>query len=121
MAIVEIAFTGLPISNIEVSRKFYDDLLMAEPFFQTPDGKLFEYRVGNGILNIGNLGDTFKPSSDGTFIALEADVFESEIERISGLGAKIIVPRVELPTSVFAIILDPDGNKIMIHKAKIEA
>ncbi|MCE1181850.1 MAG: hypothetical protein LWW81_06025 [Rhodocyclales bacterium] len=117
MSITEIAFTGLPVTNMKASRSFYDALLAAEPFFVTPDGNLAEYRVGQGILTIGVLGDAFRPSSDGPFVALEVDDFDSEIRRISDIGAKIAVQRVELPTSIFAIVLDPDGNKLMIHKA----
>ena len=79
--------------------------------FQSPDSNLIEYRVGAGILTIGNLGEAFQPSSQGAFIALEVDDFESEVARVSALGVNIVAPHVELPTSVFAIILDPDGTR----------
>ncbi len=117
MSITEIAFTGIPVTDMNASRKFYDALLSTEPFFQTPDGSLAEYKIGQGILTIGVLGDAFKPSSDGSFIALEVSDFDADMARISSLGAQVAVQRIELPTSVFAIVLDPDGNKLMIHKA----
>lgn len=73
--------------------------------------------MGAGILTVGELGEAFQPSPDGSFIALEVDDFETELERIAALGAEVVVPRVEPPTSVFAIIADPDGNRLMIHRA----
>ena len=118
MPVTEIAFTGIPVSSMTEARTFYDDLLGTPPFFVTPDGNLAEYRVGQGILTIGVLGDAFKPSSDGSFVALEVDDFDSEMKRIGNTAARVVVPTVELPTSVFAIILDPYGNKLMIHKAR---
>lgn len=118
MSITDIAFTGIPVSNMTAAKAFYGELLQVGPMFESPDGQLVEYRVGSGILTIGNLGEAFKPSSQGTFIALEVDDFESEMTRLPKFGAKVLVPHVELPTSVFSIIADPDGNKIMIHKAK---
>ncbi len=118
MSIIDIAFTGIPVSNITAAKVFYSELLQTEPVFESPDGQLVEYSVGKGILTIGNLGEAFKPSSQGTFIALEVDNFESEMTRLSKSGVKVLVPHVDLPTSIFSIIADPDGNKIMIHKAK---
>ena len=117
MSITNIAFTGIPVTDVSEAKAFYRELLQTEPMFESPDGRLVEYRIGNGILTIGNLGDAFKPSSQGTFVALEVDEFDAEMERLSKLGAKVLVPRVELPTSVFSIIADQDGNKIMIHRA----
>jgi predicted enzyme related to lactoylglutathione lyase len=119
MSITDIAFTGIPVSDMTTAKTFYGQLLQAEPMFESPDGRLVEYRIGSGILTIGNLGDAFKPSSQGTFVALEADEFESEMTRLSKLEVNVLVPRVELPTSVFSIIADPDGNKIMIHKTTV--
>ena len=118
MSITDIAFTGIPVSDMTTAKAFYGQLLGGKPTVESPDGRLVEYRIGNGILTIGNLGDAFQPATQGTFVALEADEFESEMSRLSKLGVKVLVPRVELPTSIFSIIADPDGNKIMVHKAK---
>ena len=118
MSITDIAFTGIPVSDMTTAKAFYGQLLGGKPMFESPDGRLVEYRIGSGILTIGNLGDAFQPAPQGTFVALEADEFESEMARLSKIGVKVLVPRVELPTSIFSIIADPDGNKIMVHKAK---
>jgi predicted enzyme related to lactoylglutathione lyase len=117
MSITNIAFTGIPVTDVSKAKAFYGELLQVEPIFESPDGQLVEYRIGSGILTIGNLGDAFRPSSQGTFVALEVDEFDNEMERLSKLGVEILVPRVELPTSVFSIIADQDGNRIMIHRA----
>ena len=113
-----MSITDIPVSDMTTAKAFYGQLLGGKPMFESPDGRLVEYRIGNGILTIGNLGDAFQPATQGTFVALEADEFESEMARLSKIGVKVLVPRVELPTSIFSIIADPDGNKIMVHKAK---
>ncbi|HXU92257.1 MAG TPA: VOC family protein [Gallionella sp.] len=118
MKITEIAFTGMPVTDIKQSRAFYEDILGLKPTLETLGGMLVEYGLGNGTFTIGCLGAAFKPSSDGSFIALEVEDLDSGIARLEAMGVKFAIGITELPTSRFAMILDPDGNKVMLHKRK---
>ena len=118
MAIEKIEFTGTPVTEIKRARAFYEGVLGLKPMNEQLGGQLVEYRVGDGIFTVACLGTNFKPSSDGTFIAFEVTDLDEEIIRLKAEGVKFATEAIDLPTSRFAMIFDPDGNKIMIHKAK---
>jgi len=69
-------------------------------------------------LGIGCYGDAWKPSPDGTCVAFEVDNLDAEIARLKSLGVKFSMEAMPTPVCNFAIILDPDGNRVMIHKRK---
>ena len=120
MKAMEIAFTGTPVTDIKRARAFYEDVLELKPTLESLGGLLVEYSIGNGIFTIGCLGEEWKPSPDGTFVAFEVEDLDTEIARLETKGVKFTMGATELPTSRFAVILDPDGNKIMIHKRKTQ-
>jgi predicted enzyme related to lactoylglutathione lyase len=116
MKIMEIGFTGTPVTDIKRARAFYEGVLELKPSLESLGGQLVEYTIGNGIFTIGCLGEAWKPSPDGTFVAFEVDNLDAAITRLEFQGVKFAMKATNLPTSRFAMIFDPDGNKIMIHK-----
>jgi predicted enzyme related to lactoylglutathione lyase len=112
----EIAFTGVPVTDIKRARAFYEEVLGFKPAMESAGGMWVEYEFGNGTFAIGCYGDAWKPSADGTCIAFEADDFDTEVTRLKSLGVKFAMEPIPTPICRFAIINDPDGNKIMIHK-----
>jgi predicted enzyme related to lactoylglutathione lyase len=46
------------------------------------------------------------------------DNLDAEIARLKSLGVKFSMDAMPTPVCNFAIILDPDGNRVMIHKRK---
>jgi predicted enzyme related to lactoylglutathione lyase len=114
--ITEIAFTGTPVTNIKRAREFYEGVLGFKPSMESAGGMWVEYEIGNGTFGIGCYGEMWKPSDQGTCIAFEVDNFESEIARLKSLGVKFSMEPMPTPICHFAIIYDPDGNKILIHK-----
>jgi predicted enzyme related to lactoylglutathione lyase len=85
---------------------------------ESAGGMWVEYEIGNGTLGIGCYGDVWKPSPDGTCIAFEVDDLDAEIARLKSRGVKFAMEAMPTPICHFAIICDPDGNKILIHKRK---
>ena len=118
LKITEIAFTGTPVTDIKRARAFYEGVLGLKPTLETLGGMLVEYGIGNGTFTIGCLGETWKPSSDGPFVAFEVEDLDAEISQLESKGVKFAMGATDLPTSRFAVIFDPDGNKIMIHRRK---
>jgi predicted enzyme related to lactoylglutathione lyase len=69
-------------------------------------------------LAIACVGEQWKPSNDGTSAALEVENLEEAIARFE--DRKITYDNVDSPVCRMAIIEDPDGNKLIIHKLKSE-
>jgi predicted enzyme related to lactoylglutathione lyase len=118
--ITEIAFTGTPVTDIKRAREFYEGVLGLKPAMESAGGMWFEYEIGNGTLGIGCYGEVWKPSPDGTCIAFEVDNLDAEIARLKSRGVKFSMEVMDTPVCRFAIILDPDGNQIIIHKRKVK-
>ena len=116
--ITEIAFTGTPVTDIKRAREFYEGVLGFKPTMESGGGMWVEYEIGSGTLGIGCYGEVWKPSPDGTCIAFEVDDLDTEIARLKSRGVKFSMEAMDTPVCRFAIILDPDGNQIMIHKRK---
>jgi predicted enzyme related to lactoylglutathione lyase len=116
--ITEIAFTGVPVTDIKRARTFYEGTLGFKPAMQSAGGMWVEYEIGNGTFAIGCFGDVWKPSAGGTCIAFEADDFDAEVARLKSQGVTFAMEPTPTPLCHLAFINDPDGNRIMIHKRK---
>jgi len=118
MKIIEIEFTGTPVTDIKRARAFYEGVLGLEPALESMGGMVVEYRIGKAILTVACLGEEWKPSPDGTFVALEVEDLDAEITSLKSQRVKFAMGATDTPTARFAVIFDPDGNKIMIHKRR---
>ncbi|HEV2319718.1 MAG TPA: VOC family protein, partial [Verrucomicrobiae bacterium] len=72
----------------------------------------------SGTFAIGCFGEAWKPSKEGTCVAFEVDDLDAEISRLKSRGLKFMVETMESPVCRFALLSDPDGNQVMIHKRK---
>ena len=118
MKINNIAFVGIPVTDIKRARAFYERALGLKPSADFNEGVWIEYEIGGGTLAIGSVGDQWKPSSDGTSVALEVDDFEGAIKSLKDANVAFDTENVESPVCRMAVVQDPDGNKIIIHKLK---
>jgi predicted enzyme related to lactoylglutathione lyase len=81
-------------------------------------GKWIEYEVGGGTFAITNIDPNWTPSSQGTAVAFEVDDFDSMVAHLKKGGVKFFLEKGETPVCWIAIVHDPDGNKVVIHKRK---
>jgi len=88
MKVTDIAFTGIPVTDIKRARAFYEEVLGLKPSADFSEGVWIEYEIGGGTLAIGSVGDQWKPSPDGTSVAIEVDDFENAINDLKAAGAK---------------------------------
>ena len=116
--ITEIAFTGTPVSDMKRAREFYEGVLGLKPAVESAGGMWIEYEIGGGTLAIGCYGDVWKPSHDGTVVALESDDLDADIARWKSLGVKFSMDVMDTPVCQFGMICDPDGNQVMVHRRK---
>jgi predicted enzyme related to lactoylglutathione lyase len=116
--ITEIAFTGTPVTDMKRAREFYEGALGLKPAMESMGGSWVEYETATGTFGIGCYGEVWKPSPDGTCVAFEVDDLDAELARLKSRHVKIHMEATDSPVCRFAIVLDPDGNKIMMHKRK---
>jgi predicted enzyme related to lactoylglutathione lyase len=116
--ITEIAFTGTPVTDMKRAREFYEGALGLKPAMEAGGGIWVEYEIGGATFALGCVGDSWKPSADGTCLAFEVDNLDAELSRLKSRNVKFHMEVTDSPVCRFAIVLDPDGNKVMIHKRK---
>lgn len=119
MKIKEIGFVSYIVTDLNRSRKFYEGVLGLIPSTQIDaDAQWVEYDLGPGAaLSIGMWGE-FKPGKEGGTAALEVEDFDLAIKELKEKNIKFSMETLETPVCHMAIVEDPDGNLIMIHKRK---
>jgi predicted enzyme related to lactoylglutathione lyase len=118
MKATSVAFTGIPVTDMKRARAFYEGALGLKPVGEFAEGVWIEYELGGATLAIGSMGDQWKPSSDGTSVAIEVDDFEAAIRDLKAANVAFAAESIESPVCRMAVVQDPDGNKIIIHKLK---
>jgi predicted enzyme related to lactoylglutathione lyase len=113
----ELAFTAYAVTDLARSRKFYEEVLCLKPTLLKDGVDWVEYSVGNGTLGIG-VSEKWKPSRDGASVALEVADFDEAISHIQSQGVEFEMGPLETPVCHMAVLRDPDGGKICIHKRK---
>jgi predicted enzyme related to lactoylglutathione lyase len=60
----------------------------------------------------------FTPNPDGCMAALEVENFDDAIAHLKQHNVKFRMEPMECPPCRMAMVFDPDGNSICIHKQK---
>ncbi len=108
------------MSDIKRARSFYEEVLGLKASDEMMQGRWIEYDVGDDTLAIANVSDTWTPSDQGTGAAFEVEDFDEAIKNLKDAGVKFAAEPFETPCCHMAVVQDPDGNKLMIHKLKPE-
>jgi predicted enzyme related to lactoylglutathione lyase len=122
LKVTEFAFTGYSVTDMARARDFYENVLnlkVASTFAEEgKDPTWVEYEIGPYVLAITIGGEMWKPSKDGGGVALEVENFEESLQWLKDKGVSIYFGPYESPVCHMALISDPDGNSICIHKRK---
>ncbi len=113
----EVAFVAIAVSDKERARKFYQETLELKPTRTQMDGAWVEYDLGPTTIGVG-CHPAWKPSRDGTTVAFEVGDIDAAIAKLKERGVTFDMEKSETPVCRMAIIQDPDGNKLIIHKLK---
>jgi predicted enzyme related to lactoylglutathione lyase len=119
LKITEIAFTCYPVTDMARARKFYEGVLGLKPTMQVGEAggmQWTEYDIGAGTLSLGAGAPDWKPRSDGCSVGLEMENFDAAIAHLKTAGVKFKMEPFPTPVCHMAMISDPDGNTICIHK-----
>ena len=120
MKIKGIGFVAIPVTDIKRARSFYEEVLGLKASDEMMQGRWIEYDIGDDTLAIANVSDTWTPSDQGTGAAFEVEDFDEAIRRLKDRHVRFAAEPFETPCCHMAVIQDPDGNKLMIHKLKPE-
>jgi predicted enzyme related to lactoylglutathione lyase len=124
ITISAIAYTAYPVTDMPRARAFYEGLLglKTSTVFEHEGKHWIEYDIGAGTLGISNMSaDKWKPSSDGPSMALEVEDFAAAVEVLRGGGVRFSIEPMDTGVCEMAIVADPDGNSLIIHRRKSAA
>jgi catechol 2,3-dioxygenase-like lactoylglutathione lyase family enzyme len=117
MKVRDLAFTAYAVTDLDRARKFYEGVLGLQPTILKEGMPWVEYAIGPATLGIG-VSDKWKPSRDGASIAIEVDNFDEAIAELKNKGVEFEMGPLETPVCHMAVLRDPDGSKICIHRRK---
>lgn len=119
--IKEIAFVGYPTKNMKKAREFYEGILGLVPTNEfgpaTDESQFIEYGVGGTIFVLGSM-EEWKPTKDGPSVAFEMENIDEAIKKLKENNVTFTMEVIDTPVCNMAMILDPDGNSVLIHKRK---
>jgi len=118
--IQSIAFLTYAVSDIKAARQFYEDILGLKLTHEA-GGDWFEYDIGDTTFAISAADVEHPAPVRGAVLALEVSDLDAEVARLHNLGARFRREIAETPVCRFAIVLDPDGSEVIIHKRKARA
>jgi predicted enzyme related to lactoylglutathione lyase len=115
--VTEIAFSCYAVTDFARARAFYEGVLGLKVGMlkEGEYGKWAEYEIGAHTLSIG-CAPNWKPSPDGCTVALEVDDFDAAIAELRVAGVKFRMEPMPTPVCRMAMIFDPDGNTLCIHR-----
>lgn len=119
MKVTEIAFTAYPVTDMPRARSFYEGVLGLKPGMvsgPTPEMQWVEYEIGTHTLAITNMPPDWNPNRDGGSAALEVEDFDGAIAELKAARVVFRVDPFESPICHMAVIADPDGNSLVIHR-----
>jgi predicted enzyme related to lactoylglutathione lyase len=115
----EIAFVANPVTDKQRARDFYEGIFQLKLTMNSdfPEGFWIEYDLGAGTLALSNFWKpSAQPGQNGPSVAFEVDHFDQTVAELKERGVPFVMDALETPVCHMAVISDPDGNSIFIHK-----
>ena len=108
------------VMDVKRARKFYEGVLGLKPG-SVSEGKgyaFIEYWIGEHTLAIGQGAKHFRPGKTGATVALEVEDFDVALKELRKHKVKFLMEPYEGGICRMALVADPEGNQIMIHRRK---
>ena len=103
--------------NVALLRRFYEEVLGLKLTHEAL-GEWFEYDLGDTTFAITKADEEHPAPVRGAVVAFEVSDLDAEIARLQKVGVRFRGEITETPVCRFAIILDPDGSEVILHKRK---
>lgn len=114
--ITSIAFTTYPVSDMARSRGFYEGILGLSLGYNFQDVWV-EYNLGDSTFAITTTEMGHTPGAKGAVVAFEVSDLDSFVNTMKEKSVTFVVDIFPTPVCRMAVIEDPDGNHIVIHKS----
>ncbi|MBI3992823.1 MAG: VOC family protein [Candidatus Lambdaproteobacteria bacterium] len=115
----KVAFTMYPVQDPQRARAFYEGTLGLAVGSHSSNGTWTEYDLpGGGCLALFATGDIAPSAAAGGSIAFEVDDLDALIARLKSEGVKFQADMIHSPVCRMSIILDSEGNSIILHELK---
>ncbi len=115
--ITGIACFTYAVADMVRARAFYEGVLGLQP---SPDlrGEWLEYDLGAATFAITTIDIGRPPGAKGGLVAFEVDDLDQTVAALRAAGVPFVFDICESPICRLAMVTDPDGNEIVIHKCK---
>lgn len=119
-----IAYTAYPVTDMPRARAFYEGLLglKTATVFEHEGKQWIEYDIGSGTLAVSNMSaGQWRPSANGPSVALEVADFAAAVKDLQAAGVKFALGPMDSGVCEMAVVADPDGNSLIIHRRKTQS
>jgi predicted enzyme related to lactoylglutathione lyase len=115
----KVAFTMFPVKDSKRARAFYEETLGLTAGSKAPNGVWTEYDLpGGGCLALFATQDIQPSASAGGSIALEVEDLDALIAQLKAKNVQFKAEMVHSPVCRMSVILDSEGNAIILHELK---
>ena len=114
--IQSIAFFAYPVADMKRARDFYERVLGLKLDSSFND-EWVEYDVAGATFAITTMDAKHRPGP-GAVLAVEVEDLAAASARMKAAGVRLVQENVESPVCRFSVVLDPDGNEVILHKRK---
>lgn len=113
-----VDFISCTVSDLETSVEFYRDTLGLSLEYHNDEIGWAEFGTRPTTIALGeaNEGVPLTPGDGGVTIALAVDDIESALAELRDAGHDIKMDFVDTGVCDMAMVADPDGNPIMLHR-----
>ena len=114
-----VDFVSYSVTDMDRAEAFWKDLLGLE--VEVPRGKSGTRANGYMELDAGGvaIGLVAMPQTQPNgIVALAVDDVGEAVEELRGKGVKIAMETIESPVCWMAVVEDPDGNQVLLHRRK---
>lgn len=113
--ITSIAFTVYPVSNMDRARTFYEHVLGLH-MDNHYRNEWVEYDLGDSTFAITTTDMGHTPGAKGAVVAFEVSDLDAFARKLKERAVSFVMEIFDTPVCRMAVIKDPDGNHITIHK-----
>ena len=120
MRIQKVAFTMYPVDDMVRARAFYENILKLAPGSVSGSSGWVEYDLpGGGCFALTTFTPETRPSANaGGTVAFEVDDLAALIDELKAQDVKFLADHIDSPVCDMAVMMDSEGNSILLHQLK---
>ncbi|HEY5925064.1 MAG TPA: VOC family protein [Kofleriaceae bacterium] len=117
--LAKVAFTMYPVTDPKRARAFYEETLGLKVGSHASNGDWTEYDLpGGGCFALFKTTDIQPSASAGGSVAFEVADLDALVAKLDAAGVVIKQKLIHSPVCRMSIILDTEGNAILLHELK---